>query len=182
MRARRRYHQRLAHGTGTFDGTTGILYVDGVKVAGDTFTPVNSNTGVWFGVNWGGAMQSARLYNRALTASEVSSLYALAPNLALTKTADAASVAAGSSIGYTLTATNGGVGAATSVTVTDLLPSGTGVNWNINPAYSGQGTCAISSGTLTCNLGTLASADPPPCTSPVPPPVRVVGLTPTPPP
>ena len=143
--------------TATYDGVTGILYVDGVKVASDTFTTTSFSSVVSFGVNWGGAMQSFRMYNRALTASEVSSLYNLAPNLGLTKTADSALVAGGAPIGYTLTATNSGTGSATSATITDVLPTGTGVSWSISPSYSGQGTCAIVSGTLTCNLGTLST-------------------------
>jgi hypothetical protein len=40
------------------------------------------------------------------------------------------------------------------------LPAGPGVDWKISPAYTGQGTCAISGAVgaqvLTCDLGTLA--------------------------
>ena len=83
-----------------------------------------------------------------------------APNLAIVKTADALSVNAGSSIGFTITVTNGGAADATGVTVNDLLPSGTGVDWSID-SQSPAGSCSISgsppSETLTCGPLTLAS-------------------------
>jgi uncharacterized repeat protein (TIGR01451 family) len=83
-----------------------------------------------------------------------------APNLTIVKTADAASVNAGSNIGFTITMTNGGAADATGVTISDPLPSGTGVDWSIasqNPA----GSCSISGSppteTLNCGPLTLAS-------------------------
>jgi len=61
------------------------------------------------------------------------------PNVTVTKTADSASVSAGSPIGFTVTVTNTGPAAATSLLVTDTLPSGTGVSWSIstNPVPTG---------------------------------------------
>src|SRR5258706_2985150 len=59
------------------------------------------------------------------------------PALAITKTADAASVSAGDSIGFTVTITNTGTGAAGGLSFSDALPSGTGVSWGINPASTG---------------------------------------------
>ncbi len=76
-------------------------------------------------------------------------------NIALAKTADAASVTAGSPIGYTITATNNGAGSATTVTVTDTLPTTAGTSWSIDAAGSTAG-CTITTGVLTCNFGTLA--------------------------
>jgi uncharacterized repeat protein (TIGR01451 family) len=52
-------------------------------------------------------------------------------NLTITKTADAASVPAGSQIGFVVTLKNTGAGSATGVTVNDPLPSGSGVTWSI---------------------------------------------------
>ena len=60
--------------TGTYNGTTAVLYVDGVQVATDTF---NAPAGIslplyigrYFGSNgygWNGAIDEVRLYNRAL--------------------------------------------------------------------------------------------------------------------
>jgi uncharacterized repeat protein (TIGR01451 family) len=78
----------------------------------------------------------------------------LCPDLVITKTADATSVAAGQPIGFTITVKNNGAGAATGVTITDPLPGNTGLSWTISPAASG---CSISTGTLTCNVGVLAA-------------------------
>src|SRR5207249_3983018 len=54
-----------------------------------------------------------------------------APSLAITKTADATPVTAGTSVGFTVTVGNGGPGTATAVTVNDPLPSLTGITWTI---------------------------------------------------
>ena len=82
--------------------------------------------------------------------------------LNVTKTADSATVAAGSSIGFTITAGNAsasGTGVATGVALNDPLPAGAGINWNISPAYGGPGTCAIAgavgSQTMGCSWGTF---------------------------
>ena len=87
------------------------------------------------------------------------------PNLSVTKTADQTQVTAGSAIGYTITMSNSsapGTGSATNATLNDPLPAGSGVNWSIAPAYSGQGTCTIAgappSQTLSCALGNLSPA------------------------
>ena len=58
-------------------------------------------------------------------------------DLAITKTADAPSVSAGSPIGYVVTVTNNGAGTVTGLTVSDSLPGGnaaTPVHWVIDPA------------------------------------------------
>jgi uncharacterized repeat protein (TIGR01451 family) len=79
------------------------------------------------------------------------------PSLHITKTADAATVSAGSTVGFTITLSNSGPGTAKSVSISDALPAGSGVSWSISPAVSG---CTVS-GTpqsLSCNnLGDLAS-------------------------
>lgn len=83
------------------------------------------------------------------------------PNLGITKTADAASVSAGSNIGFTITVSNTGDGTAKNATLNDPLPAGSGVNWEISPAYAGPGTCQINGNppteTLVCSFGDLAS-------------------------
>jgi uncharacterized repeat protein (TIGR01451 family) len=85
------------------------------------------------------------------------------PSLALTKKADAASVAAGGQIGFTITASNSnaaGTATAKAATLHDPLPSGTGISWSISPAYGGPGTCSITGpvGTqvLDCSFGDMA--------------------------
>jgi hypothetical protein len=90
------------------------------------------------------------------------------PCLNFSKYPDAASVAAGSPIGYTISLANNAApvtgAAATAAALSDPLPSGTGINWSISPAYGGPGTCAITgavgSQTLACSLGDLAGGGP----------------------
>lgn len=83
------------------------------------------------------------------------------PHLTVTKTADAQTVVAGNPVGFTITVKNDGTGTATGVTLSDPLPTlgGLGINWSINPAYAGVGTCAINgappSETLSCSIGDL---------------------------
>lgn len=144
--------------TATYDGTNALLYVDNALVASDTFSVTLNATVLQMGTNWGGAMQSMRIYNRVLTAPEVSELYSQGSPAAinLSKTADAATVAAGNSIGFTLTAGNPGTGTAQVVTLNDPLPSGTGIAWSVSPAYSGPGSCGVAGGTLSCSFGSLS--------------------------
>jgi len=76
------------------------------------------------------------------------------PSLSLTKTADSATVSAGSPIGFTLTVSNGGPGTAHNVALSDRLPGGGGLSWSVSPAVSG---CSISAGVLSCRLGDVAA-------------------------
>ena len=78
------------------------------------------------------------------------------PDVAVTKVADAASVSAGTAIGFTLTVTNLGPNDAQGVTLTDTLPTNSGLNWSIDGG-TGAADCSIAAGVLTCNFGTLAS-------------------------
>jgi uncharacterized repeat protein (TIGR01451 family) len=59
------------------------------------------------------------------------------PSISLTKTADSASISAGSQLGFTVTVSNGGPGTATTLAVNDPLPAGTGVNWSIETPVTG---------------------------------------------
>lgn len=72
-------------------------------------------------------------------------------DLAISKTASASTVAAGSTVTYTLLATNNGPAFAFDVVVTDTLPAGT----TLFSATSTQGTCTGTT-TVQCDLGTLA--------------------------
>jgi uncharacterized repeat protein (TIGR01451 family) len=69
------------------------------------------------------------------------------------KTDSADPVNAGGSFSYTLTVVNDGPSTATNVVVTDNLPAGV----TFDSGTSSQGTVSESSGTVTANLGTLAS-------------------------
>ncbi len=115
---------------------------------------------------------SAGSYTNTATASATNAINSvqasattavLAPALSLRKTADAASVSTGSRIGFRMTVSNSsaaGTGTASDVTLTDPLPSGSGVNWSIKPAYTGEGTCVVNgsapSQTLSCSFGDMA--------------------------
>ena len=78
------------------------------------------------------------------------------PNLVTSKTADAATVNAGSQIGFTITVSNTGPGTATNVAVNDPLPGGTGIDWSESPDNP---DCLIAgsvgSEVLTCTFGDL---------------------------
>jgi uncharacterized repeat protein (TIGR01451 family) len=77
------------------------------------------------------------------------------PRLTITKTADQASVTAGSTIGFRIDVASTGNTAATGVTVSDALPTGTGISWSIDAATSNAG-CTIASNNLSCSFGDLA--------------------------
>src|SRR6185503_2071207 len=67
---------------GTYNGTTGTLYVDGVAVGSDTFAapgtvtlPVYTGLGATGSFGWKGRIDEVQIWNRALTATEVRTLY-----------------------------------------------------------------------------------------------------------
>src|SRR5882757_6292944 len=92
----------------------------------------------------------------APSASGSASTTVQCPAVTLTKTADATSVAAGDPIGFAVTATNAGPGVAQNVVVNDPLPTGDGISWTI-AAQTPSGSCAITGGTLTCTVASLAA-------------------------
>ena len=84
----------------------------------------------------------------------------LAPDIHIVKTADATQANAGDQIGFTLTVSNAGAGDAYGVTVSDVLPTNTGLNWTIDSQGSGWGSttppkCEIVAGTLSCGPVTV---------------------------
>ncbi len=85
------------------------------------------------------------------------------PVLVIVKTADASPVMGGLAIGFRITVSNSGAGNANSVSLSDALPVGPGINWTIVAAdTTGDPTCAISTNTetgaqtLTCSKTELA--------------------------
>ncbi|MGZ3533564.1 MAG: LamG domain-containing protein [Vulcanimicrobiaceae bacterium] len=69
------------HVANTYDVTSGnrAIYLDGNRVANDTAFPFTGNTvgtiGQGVGTYWPGKIDDMRLYNRALSATEVKQLY-----------------------------------------------------------------------------------------------------------
>lgn len=76
-----------------------------------------------------------------------------AVDLSITKTASPEPVFVGELLAYTITVQNNGTTDATLVRVTDQLPSGVSFESATTPA------CSQASGTVTCELGTLASTN-----------------------
>lgn len=80
---------------------------------------------------------------------------ATSADVSITKTFAPATPVAGQNVTYTLTASNAGPSEARDVVITDPLdPDTTFVSANID-----QGTCAVQSGTVTCDVGTLAPGE-----------------------
>lgn len=71
-------------------------------------------------------------------------------DLTITKTAPSATVIAGTDLTYTIAVANKGPASATNVVVKDILPGGVTL-------VASSISCTNSAGTLTCNLGNLAS-------------------------
>jgi len=72
-------------------------------------------------------------------------------SIQIVKTADAATVDAGNAIGFTITVYNTGSGDAQGVKLSDQLPDNAGLSWTVDAQGTGwDGTCAISSGVLSC--------------------------------
>ena len=68
--------------------------------------------------------------------------------IVLTKVADATPVNAGDAIGFTLTVSNAGGVTATTVAISDTLPSG--LTWSDSSA-----SCSITNGVLSCSFGSI---------------------------
>ncbi|MCA1683637.1 MAG: DUF11 domain-containing protein, partial [Actinobacteria bacterium] len=73
--------------------------------------------------------------------------------VALIKTDSPDPVNVGQALTYSIEVTNNGTGSARRVTLTDVLPA----NVTFNSAGATSGTCAESTGTVTCRLGTMTS-------------------------
>jgi uncharacterized repeat protein (TIGR01451 family) len=150
-------------------GTCGITGAVGSQVLNCALGDMLKGASITVGIVSPTTLASAGHYTNTGTAqasnnppvSSTAPVTVLAPGLNILKSADSASVIAGNSIGFTVTATNAGPGVATGVTISDPLPGASGVSWSISPAYTGQGTCAITSSatgqTLNCTVGDMAA-------------------------
>lgn len=139
--------------------SAGVLSCSGTLAAGATET-VHITSPTTF-ASCGTYDNTATLSSTVVPAitSDQASVTVLCAALGVTKTADAASVNAGSPIGFVITATNTGEGDATGALVHDELPTGSGIAWSVDAAgTSGPLTCAVASGALSCT-GTLGAGD-----------------------
>ena len=75
-------------------------------------------------------------------------------DLSVAATAAPATVHTGGQITYSLLVTNGGLEAAQNVVLTDQLPAGT----SFVSVAPGSPACTVTSGLLTCSVGTMANA------------------------
>ncbi len=92
--------------------------------------------------------------NSGSSPSASASTMVLCPSLQISKTADNATVSGGDQIGYTINVTNSGTGDATGVTISDMLPANSGLDWTVASPASG---CSIAADALSCSLGTVAA-------------------------
>ena len=76
-------------------------------------------------------------------------------DLSVTKSGAPGRVTTGNELTYTVTFSNVGSTTSTAVTLTDTLPDGVA----FVSAPPSQGSCTEASGTVTCNLGSIASGD-----------------------
>src|SRR3989344_3494961 len=144
-----------------FDGVQPVIYVDNIKTTGTAFTPMSSapssdvNIGIGPGVNYfAGSIDDVRIYNRALTASEISELYALGGSPPSSGgTNQAPTVSAGSSQTITLPATAILAGAVSD----DGLPAGSSLT-NTWSRVSGPGAVTFSNPNSLSATATFSSA------------------------
>ena len=80
-----------------------------------------------------------------------------APNLSITETGNSTTVTSPGTVFFTITVSNSGPGTAYNVNLNDPLPDATHLSWTIDS--STDSTAAISSGTLSDAIGSLAAGD-----------------------
>lgn len=83
--------------------------------------------------------------------TSMASVVVQCPDLVIDKSTTTGTVSAGESISFDITVTNNGPGTAFGVTLSDPLPTGTGISWSENSA-----PCSIAGGVLSCSFGDLA--------------------------
>jgi len=162
------------HAAVTYDGTTVRLYLNGALEATKATTSLNTvldNNGLTLGLRptvsaWNGQIDEVEIFNRALTASEVQSIYLAGSagkcksNATISKSFTPTSIAVGetSKLGFTITNTNAEV-SLTGVSFTDTLPTGVVVAGTPAVSSNCNGTFTASAGAVSVSLsgGTIAA-------------------------
>jgi large repetitive protein len=140
------------HLAATYDGSTIRIYYNGTSEGtplAATFTIATNNLVLGVGAEsnaatkFQGAMDEVRVYNRALSATEIADLAELPPpppsaDLAITNTDGLAQAYPGDSVEYTIVASNNGPDNVAGATVTDNFPEAiTGVSWTCEGSNGG---------------------------------------------
>jgi len=76
-----------------------------------------------------------------------------APDLAITQAADQETVSTGDPVGFTITINNNGDDIASSVTLTDTLPTAAELSWSVGGTDAAS--CTITAGVVSCNFGDM---------------------------
>lgn len=127
---------------------TGSADISEENNGGTATTGIDQDDTVGLGYHWGGS-------DGAVLTDNLAVLYTTAAvELGITKTVDPQTANVGDQVTFTIEVTNAGPDDATGVTVTDALPAGV----SFVSATPSQGSCSEASGTVTCDLGTIAAA------------------------
>src|SRR5436190_389015 len=92
------------------------------------------------------------------SATDSGSLNCVPPQLSIVKTPDGGTFTVGAMVSFTIVVSNpalAGASPARHVVLNDTLPNAGGLVWDT--AATSQGTCALTSNNLSCNLGTIAA-------------------------
>jgi uncharacterized repeat protein (TIGR01451 family) len=139
---------RIVRGGNTVTEYASSNGVDWVTVGSTNTTLPQSvllGTAVTAHNNVAGLVSTGRFSNLSITVPTA--------DLAVSKVASRGAVVVGSNVTYTITVSNHGPDAANLITVSDPIVAGT---THVSSTTS-QGSCALSSGVVTCNLGSIAS-------------------------
>ena len=163
------------HAAVTYDGTTLNLYLNGALEASKATTSLNTvldTNGLTLGLRpgvseWNGQIDEVEGFNRALTASEVQSIYRAGSagkcksNATISKSFAPTSIPVGgtSKLGFTITNSNAEV-SLTGVSFTDTLPTGVQVAGtpNVSTTCNGTFTATAGGGSVSLSGGTIAAS------------------------
>ncbi len=137
------------YSSGTVTWTVGSLG----SGAGSTATIVVKPAAAGTVVNTATVSGSTTDPNSANNSASTSTTVNAAADLSITISDSPDPVTVNSNLTYGISVTNSGPSAATGVRITDPLPAGA----TFVSASASQGSCSNSSGTVTCNIGSLAS-------------------------